>query len=257
MRDRSPIRRRPARGLRGGARDAVRVLDVDAAGGKCRIEVPVGAERSLGDGLDPLARVGVEELRRVRPLGLPHWAQLWPASVAVAREILRRSARASGWPYASVADVGCGVGLVGVAAARAGSRAVFADRDADARAFAQRNAARAGARGARALDLDWNRPSAAVVEELAACSLTVCADVAYEFRHTTPLFALLTRLVEGAGREVWLADPFRPTAEDLIRRLRGVLDVSEERLTTSWEGRRHEIRLLVLRPRTAASGAPA
>src|SRR5919112_549670 len=70
---------------------------------------------------------------------LPFWAQLWPAGVALARAVAAR-------PLAGqrVLELGCGLGLVGVAAALAGATVLAVDRSPEAITFAAANAARNG-----------------------------------------------------------------------------------------------------------------
>src|SRR5919108_539555 len=50
---------------------------------------------------------------------LPYWAQLWPSGVALARAVAHRALKG-----ARVLEVGCGLGLPSIAAARAGGRPV-------------------------------------------------------------------------------------------------------------------------------------
>lgn len=56
---------------------------------------------------------------------MPYWAYLWPASTAMARLILSES-----WPEGTRAlEIGCGVGLTGVAGLAAGLDLTFSDYD--------------------------------------------------------------------------------------------------------------------------------
>ena len=57
----------------------------------------------------------------------PYWTCIWPSSILMAQEVLRRPELVAG---KRVADLGCGLGLGGVAAALAGaSEVVFLDRE--------------------------------------------------------------------------------------------------------------------------------
>src|SRR5437868_2173987 len=59
---------------------------------------------------------------------LPYWADLWPASRMLAKAILRE-----GWtPGLEALEVGCGLGLPGIAALAKGLRVIFSDYDATA-----------------------------------------------------------------------------------------------------------------------------
>src|SRR3954454_1931803 len=81
---------------------------------------------------------------------LPYWAELWPSSVALARAVAARSLRG-----ARVLELGCGLGLVGIAAALAGGRVLATDWSAFAIDFATDNAARNGVEIETAV-VDWS-----------------------------------------------------------------------------------------------------
>src|SRR3954451_7345249 len=53
---------------------------------------------------------------------LPYWAELWPSGVARARHVAPRALRG-----ARVVELGCGLGLPSLAAARAGGRVLATD----------------------------------------------------------------------------------------------------------------------------------
>src|SRR5438874_2969191 len=67
---------------------------------------------------------------------LPYWADLWPAARMLAKGVL-----AEPWPGGlTVLEVGCGLGLPGIAALARGLRVIFSDYDATAVRFAANNA---------------------------------------------------------------------------------------------------------------------
>src|SRR5918992_3722199 len=57
---------------------------------------------------------------------LPYWAELWPSALALARAVAARALRG-----ARTLELGCGLGLVSVAAARAGGRVLATDWSRD------------------------------------------------------------------------------------------------------------------------------
>jgi predicted nicotinamide N-methyase len=138
---------------------------------------------------------------------LPFWAELWPSGTALAGAVAAR-------PLAGlrVLELGCGLGLVSVAAAVAGARVLAVDRSPEAVAFTTANAARNGVE-LRTAVCAFDQPEPLLAE--APWDLVLAADVLYEPRNVPVLLWLLPRLVGTAG-EVWLADPERRTAASFL-----------------------------------------
>src|SRR3954469_19171648 len=112
----------------------------------------MSAEESRADLVEEIVPVGVGELRVLRPRDseelldeeafeheefLPYWAELWPSALALAKAV---SARSLGGRR--VLELGCGLGLVSIAAALAGARVLATDWSDDALRFTVANAAR-------------------------------------------------------------------------------------------------------------------
>lgn len=141
---------------------------------------------------------------------LPYWAELWPSALALAAAIEEGAAPVTG---RAVLELGAGLGLVSLAAARAGAASVLAtDWDADAVSYAAENARRNGLAVEVRL-LDWRTPP----DDLRA-DVVVAADVLYERRNAGPIAAALAALVAPGG-EAWIADPRRTFAVDFLRAL--------------------------------------
>jgi SAM-dependent methyltransferase len=161
---------------------------------------------------------------------LPYWAELWPSGVALARRVAVRSLRG-----ARVLELGCGLGLPSLAAALAGGRVLATDWSPQAIALLEENAERNGA-ALETARVDWARPAAIV--ERAPWDLVLAADVLYERRNVAPLLDLIPRLIgasdsgdEASGRgsgELWLADPGRAPAGELLSGLEGAWDRRDE-----------------------------
>jgi predicted nicotinamide N-methyase len=137
---------------------------------------------------------------------LPYWADLWPSGLALARSLSGRALRG-----ARVVELGCGLGLPSLVAARAGGRVLATDWSAAALDLLHRNAA-ANDVSLQTAHVDWAHPSALLAA--APFDLVLAADVLYERRNVALLLALLPRL----GDEVWLADPRRSFAEAFLAR---------------------------------------
>jgi predicted nicotinamide N-methyase len=135
---------------------------------------------------------------------LPYWAELWPSSLALAREIAGRSLRG-----ARTLELGCGLGLPSIAAALAGGRVLATDWSPEAVAMTAANAERNDAR-LETLVCSWTEPGPLL--DRAPWDLVLASDVLYEPRNADALLPLLPRLAS----EVWLADPGRsPSAQFL------------------------------------------
>jgi predicted nicotinamide N-methyase len=131
---------------------------------------------------------------------LPFWTELWPSGTALARAV-------AGRPLGGrrVLELGCGLGLVSVAAALAGAEVLAVDRSPEAVTFTAANATRNGAQ-VRTAVCAFDQPEPLLAE--APWDLVLAADVLYEQRNIPVLLWLLPRLAGPAG-EVWLADPGR------------------------------------------------
>lgn len=135
---------------------------------------------------------------------LPYWAELWPSALGLARAVCGRALHG-----ARTLELGCGLGLAGLAGALAGGRVLATDWSADAVAFAAANAQRNGLDVQTAV-ADWAHPAELVAA--APWDFVIASDVLYERRNGDLLLALLPRLVAPGG-EVWIADPGRLPAQ--------------------------------------------
>ena len=161
------------------------------------VDLPGGAVtvRHPRDGLDLLDEEAFE-----REQFMPYWADLWPSAVALADVVARRPPEGK-----RVIELGCGIALPGIVAARGGGEVLLTDWSQDAVAFAADNAARNGVR-VRTQVQSWDVPGPLVVD--GGWDLVLASDVLYEERNVLPLLAALDELVGPAG-EVWLTDPRR------------------------------------------------
>jgi predicted nicotinamide N-methyase len=126
---------------------------------------------------------------------LPYWAELWPSALALADVVAGRDVRGL-----DVLELGCGLGLPSLVAARGGARVLATDWADDALELLRANAARNGI-DLETRKLDWREPGA-----LGTFDLVLAADVLYERRYVD----VLAELLPGLGGEVLLADPGRP-----------------------------------------------
>ena len=139
---------------------------------------------------------------------MPYWAEVWASGVALADELSRRALRG-----ARTLELGCGLALASIAAARAGARATATDWSREALGMAAENAARNGVEVETAV-CDWAHPAAML--RRAPWELVIASDVLYEKRNVEQLLDLLPQLVDERG-EVLIADPERSNAELFLR----------------------------------------
>ncbi len=117
---------------------------------------------------------------------MPYWADLWPGARMLAKAILREA-----WtPGLEALEIGCGLGLSGIAALSCGLRVTFSDYDATALRFAGDNARANGFSNFRLLQLDWRHPP----EDLRV-PIILGADLIYELRNVPPVVALIKKLL--------------------------------------------------------------
>jgi predicted nicotinamide N-methyase len=138
----------------------------------------------------------------------PYWAVLWRSGLALARELATQPLRGR-----RLIELGCGLALPSLVAARAGAEVVATDLDPEALALAERNAAGNGLRIQTAL-ADWS--AAEEIVGRGPFDLVLAADVLYERQSVPQLLSLLPRLAP----EAWIADPRRPAAEPFLERAR-------------------------------------
>jgi predicted nicotinamide N-methyase len=190
---------------------------------------------ALVDALDP-ASFALDER-------LPYWADLWASSVALARWC---ESPAGVRPGEEVLELGCGLGLAGIAAARAGGRVTLTDYEEDALLFARANLERnlpSGLPVPRVLHFDWRSTSVP-----ARASLILAADVAYERRMLLPLLETITRCLLPGGRAA-VAEPGRSIGGTFfaIAEEQGYA-VQRSPAVVSWRGRQQEVILALLTP---------
>jgi predicted nicotinamide N-methyase len=134
----------------------------------------------------------------------PYWAVLWRSGVALACELDGVALRGL-----RVVELGCGLAVPSLAAARAGATVLATDACAEALTLVARNATANDVRIETAI-VDWTKPD--VLLRRAPFDMVLAADVLYERASVAPLLSLLPRL---AG-QAWLADPGRPAAEAFV-----------------------------------------
>jgi predicted nicotinamide N-methyase len=173
--------------------------EVELPGGPLRVLQPLESAELPDDGPVEWA-----------PL-VPYWSVLWRSGTALAREL--DGAALAG---RRVVELGCGLAVPSMAAARAGASALATDEDPEAIELVARNA-RLNALDVDSAVVDWTSDAAIDgLVERGPFDLVLAADVLYERPTVARMLSLLPRLAPLA----WLADPSRPTAAVFLERAR-------------------------------------
>lgn len=159
--------------------------------------------------LDALVAKG-DDHADVQDERLPYWADLWHAAIALAEYLVDNRVVVPGM---TVTEIGCGLGLPGIAAARMGGDVTMTDYLPEALDFLAANWAQNVATPLRAFPLDWRQPEARFKAQLLLAS-----DVAYESRSFDALTTALAQLAD-PGTRIILTEPNRPIAQGFIRSL--------------------------------------
>ncbi len=169
------------------------------------IELPSG-ELSL---LQPADAAEIPDDHQVEwaPLA-PYWSVLWRSGMALARELDDQALAGR-----RVVELGCGLALPSIAAARGGAKVIATDGDIDALGLVARNAELNGVELETAA-VDWGDPDELI--ERGPFDLVLASDILYERAGVAFLLELLPRLAPVA----WVADPGRPAAEAFFEQAR-------------------------------------
>ncbi len=136
----------------------------------------------------------------------PYWSVLWRSGAALAEEL--DGARLEG---KRVLELGCGLGMPSLVAARQGASVLAADREPEALELLARNA-RMNELTLETTEVEWAEAEALV--DRGPFDLVVAADVLYVSESADLLLALLPRLAD----KVCIADPGRGHTDAFLRR---------------------------------------
>jgi predicted nicotinamide N-methyase len=180
----------------------------------------------------------------------PYFGVVWPAARALAAELARRGRTLAG---KSVLELGCGLALPALTAAKLGAHVTAADLHPDVPAFLAKNRARNGlAEGVlEYVEHDWRAAPLGRTFEL-----VVASDVLYEEAHPVPLARALATHVARGG-EILLSDPGRAYLQAALDELlhlgfiarEEVVRVADPSMDRAGDVRIREVFLIALRAR--------
>lgn len=140
---------------------------------------------------------------------LPYFAEVWPSGIALADLLTEQPEYVAN---RRTLEVGCGLGITAVAAARAGAQLTITDYFIESLQLAAANLARAGALDVVAKQLNWREPAS--IDSLLSAGpfpIVIAADVLYEARDIAPLMSFFDRVLSPGGTLI-LAEPGRNIA---------------------------------------------
>lgn len=137
----------------------------------------------------------------------PYWCLVWDAAPRTAKLILEHD-----WEQKlpeSAIEIGCGVGLSGIAAQIVGMDVTYSDYSSPAVDQAVHNAAENGFADSKGLVLDWNSPTDQQFEFIFG------SDVLYDKANHVPVLNVLKRMMPSTG-EAWIGDMGRYALEGFV-----------------------------------------
>jgi predicted nicotinamide N-methyase len=143
---------------------------------------------------------------------LPYWAELWPSSTVLGHFILDAKL-----PALHAIELGCGVGLVSIAATLASHRVLATDYYPEALLFTRANAFRNLGEEIETQAIDWRD----IPAELPRFDLVLASDVLYESRYAELVARTVDRVLSPGGR-AYVADPGRIAAGAFVEACEGL-----------------------------------
>ena len=164
---------------------------------------------------------------------IPYWADIWPSSLGLAEYLLLEKEDLTNQ---SVLEIGCGMGLPGLVAAKLGATVCLTDYMPAAFDAAELLWELNGQPAPTCKLLDWRTPDATW-----ASDIVLASDVVYEERNYLPLIKALPFLLKPYGY-VLLSEPRRTYSQDFFSLLSQ--SFHSERVFTSsidWKGSQQQV----------------
>ena len=165
---------------------------------------------------------------------IPFWARPWPSAFGMATRLDEDPPG----PGMRVLELGCGLGLPSIVAARSGAEVLATDGSTDAIAYTAHSLVFNGVE-ADVAAADWATDGDALAAR-GPFDLVLGADVLYTKANAETAMRLLPRLVAPGGT-AWFADPGRSNSADFLAAIRATFHLQSHR-----DG---ELSMHVLRPR--------
>jgi predicted nicotinamide N-methyase len=165
----------------------------------------------------------IEEAYRRGEIPFPFWSKIWPAAIALSEFLLDYSSLIQN---KKLLELGAGLGLPSLVAARYAATVMCTDHAPEAVAFASISAAHNKLLNFSAEIMDWNQlPNAIEAEGI------LLSDINYEPTAFAALMKLIFQFLE-AGKMILLSTPQRLMAKEFIGAVLPYCKQQEERLAT-------------------------
>ncbi len=142
---------------------------------------------------------------------IPYWADLWPSSIALSEYLSENACLVKG---IQVIEIGCGLALAGIVAAKLGGHVILTDYLPEALEFAEYNWKLNFTSKANIQLLDWRNPG-----KINPADVLIASDVAYESRSFNPLLKALKVLVKKDGL-ILISEPNRKFAKEFFKKIK-------------------------------------
>ena len=140
-------------------------------------------------------------------IAFPYWGKLWPSAIALSRFVVNH-------PHyiqdKKLAELGAGLGLPSLVAARYANSALCSDHNAEAVAIAKRSALHSRLRNFKSMVMDWHH----LPEDFDA-DVLLLSDVNYEPASFEALLQLINKFLQ-KGAIIIISTPHRLMAKDFI-----------------------------------------
>lgn len=178
------------------------------------VTVKIDCITNFDDLLNALIEKG-EEHEDYKDERLPYWADLWHSAIAMAQYLVAEQLIS---PQMSVTEIGCGLGLPSIVAAKLGAIVRPTDYLQETLDFLEQNWKKNSEQAFQGDLLDWRKPDPSFQAELVLAS-----DVAYEKRFFDELPHALSVLSKKGGRII-ITEPNRAIAKPFIKQLKEIAD---------------------------------
>lgn len=174
-----------------------------------------------------------EDHEDVKDERIPYWAELWPSSIGLAKYLIHSYPDLKS---KNILEIGCGLGLSGIAAGLLGAEVVLSDYLSDALILAERNWQLNLKTTPELILLDWRNP-----DPKFKADIILASDVLYEKRSHKHLIEFFKTMLNPGGYGL-LSDPQRSATQEFLNsEIEGLSIEKQTTLTVQHNNTKHQI----------------